>query len=357
MSDQDSQTTLRDALTANIDAAEAGTLGQEPAPAASAPVESGPMPATGDRPRDESGRFASKDPATSPTPAPTAAPQAPEAQPAKPSLTTWRKDMLPLHEKLAQGVPLTAEEAKRLHDYNIERERQYATGVSTYKAEAQQAKQLQDAMSEFIPALQQNGIEPAQWIQNLGRAHTTLVYGSPEQKLQMFARLAQDYNVPLPAIGQAQQGQLDPTVAALMAEIQHLKQNFGQVSTWQQQQEEAALQKELSKFLDTEQYPHFEQVRETMIRLLETGFAQDPDSAYKAAVRMDEQAWTAEQARQAAAATVQPAAKAAAVQKAKASAASVRTATPSGAVTNAGGQKDRRSLLAEQFETAGGGRV
>lgn len=331
---------LRDSLMASIETAEAPQEVQQEEARAD------------DRARDEQGRFAPKAQEEAPVEV-----QQPAEEATKPSLTTWRKEMLPLHEKLATGQPLTSEEAKKLADYNVQREREYSTGISTYKSEAVKAKELQDALAEFMPTLQQHNIAPTQWIQNLGRAHSTLAMGTPEQKLQMFAKLAQDYGVPLPAVTQAQQGQLDPTVAALMAEINNLKQGVNHFTTWQQQQEIQAIQKELAKFGDAEQYPYFEQVRETMIQLLESGFAQDPDSAYVKAVRLNDQAWQSEQARQANAQEAKRnASNAAAVAKAKASAGSLKSSTP-GTISKPAQATDRRAALMEQFESIGSGRV
>lgn len=359
----ESQTTLRDVLAANMDAAEAGTLGQ-PAEAVTNTEPADQGSAAQDRVRDPQGRFAPKEQASAPKVAPEATSTPPAAeivpvetapQPAR--LTTWRKEFLPLHEKLAQGIPLTAEEAMKLADYNVQREKEYATGVSTYKAEAQHAKELQHAMEPFMADLQRHNIHPSQWIQNLGNAHRTLALGSPEQKLAMFARLAQDYGVPLPAITQAQQGQVDPTIAALMAEIQHLKQGVNTVTSRWEQQEAAAVTGMLSKFNDAEKYPHFNQVRETMAQLLESGLAQDLDSAYTKAVRMTDDVWQAEQQRQAGAdAARQQADKAAAAARAKAKAGSTPSSTPSGTAATATA-KDRRGALTEAFDSIGTGRV
>lgn len=356
------QNTLRDVLEANMDAAEAGTLGT--AGNTEAPVTFDA--ATGERIRDDKGRFAQKDvpaatntlpaAATPPVDASQTAALAPDNSP--PKLTTWRKEFQPLHEKLAAGMPLTPDEAKKLADYNIQREREYATGISTYKSEAMQARELQQAMQPFMGELQQHNIQPAQWIQNLGNAHRTLALGSPEQKISMFAQLAKEYGVPLEAITQGAQGQLDPVVTQLMAEIQNLKQGVNTVTSWREQQEMQAINGQLAKFNDAEKYPHYQTVRETMAQLLESGLAPDLDTAYSKAVRMNDDAWTAEQQRQAQAQSTQQqsAQKAAAAQKAKASAVSVRSATPSGAV-NTAAAKDRRALLAEQMDSIAGGRV
>jgi hypothetical protein len=360
--DTASQTTLRDELTANFDAAEAGTLNDAPVvtPPAEA-VEAAPVvEATGDgRPRDGNGRFLPKDAAPAPAQPAAVAPAAAPPAPAEPELrlTTWKKDFLPIQDKLAQGVPLTADESKRLAAYNAQREKEYTTGISAYKSEAQQAKALQEAMGEFMPTLQQHRIEPVTWIRNLGRAHQTLALGTPEQKLQMFARLAKDYSVPIEAIGRHQEGQLDPVIPALMEEIKQLKAGFNTVNSRFEQQDMQAMQKEIARFADTAKFPHFEQVKGDMARLLETGFAQDLDEAYTKAVRLNEEAWSAEQQRQAAASTQQEALrKQAAVQKARNAATGARGSTPVGAQEGAA-SKDRRSVIAEQLDAVAGGRV
>lgn len=347
----------RDALLASMEAVEASSQ-QDPATfdaATGKEVNDG-------RVRDESGRFAPKQQDAAPAPAaadPAAAPvvdAAPVVEQA-PTLTTWRKEYLPIQQKLAAGQALTADEAQKLAAYNVQREKEYSTGVSTYKAEAQQAKQFTEAMAEFMPTLQQHGLQPAAWIQNLGRAHHTLALGSPEQKVQMFTRLAQDYGVPLGVIQQAQAGQVDPVALQLMQQMQAMQQQVQGVTSWRQQQEDQAAQQEISKFSDATQYPYFEQVRERMAQLLDNGTVLTPDEAYEAATLLDKSVRAQEQQRQAAtqqASTAQF--RQAAVTKARGAAVSVRSATPSG-TTTAPTAKDRRAALEQAFEGLDSGRV
>jgi len=75
------------------------------------------------------------------------------------------------------------EESAKLAAYSNQRENEYKTGVSTYKAEAQQAKSLQDAIAPFIPDLQSQNIAPQQFIQNLGNAHMMLVKARQSKRL------------------------------------------------------------------------------------------------------------------------------------------------------------------------------
>jgi hypothetical protein len=330
-------TTLRDSLETSFDALESGTLGTP---------QDAPEIKTEDRIRDEQGKFAKKPEESPETPKPEVEEVAPPPRP-----TTWKKEYLPLWDKLHQGLPLTAEESKKVAEYSgLQREREFANGVSTYKAEAQNAKQLQDAIAPFVPELQRNNVAPAQWITNLGNAHLTLVKGTPEQKIQMFARLAQEYGVPLGAIVPQTQGQLDPIVPQLMQQIQQLSGQVNTVTSWREQQEQMQLQNQLAPFQDTDKYPHFEAVRNDMALLLESGKAPNLDSAYKIAVRMNEDTWQAEQERQALAQSSQQA-----VTKAKRAAVSVKSSTPTGQVTT--GAKDRRSILSDQLDAAMGGRV
>lgn len=68
--------------------------------------------------------------------------------PKVPRPSGWKKEMEPHWETLAPEI----------QNYLGEREKQYATGVSTYKTEADRAKGVMTALQEFEPALQQAGI-------------------------------------------------------------------------------------------------------------------------------------------------------------------------------------------------------
>lgn len=349
---EDTQTTLRDAITASFETVEAGGSTFEK---------------TDDRPRDEQGKFVEKPKEVSPEVKPEVNPELQNAQPAQQEVkvdeqpkapsrpSTWKKEYLPIWDKIASGQPLTPEESTKLAAYTEQRESEYKSGVSTYKAEAESAKQLQEAIAPFLPELQQYNIKPTQWIQNLGNAHRALSLGSPEQKLQMFSKLAQDYGIPLNAIAQAQTGQqVDPNQLQLMQEIYNLRNQVQSVAGWREQQEQQQLLGEIGKFSSNkEAYPHFELVRENMAQLLESGKAPDLQTAYEMAAQPIEELIEQRLAQ------VRPTvtSPAAAVAQAKAKAVSTKSATPSGQVTTTNA-KDRRAILAEQVEAAlGGGRV
>ena len=346
--------TLRDALESNFEAAETGNL--------PAVVETTTEVST-ERARDDSGKFAKAvreaEPAN-PSPVatkhdiPDPVDHSEKAAPALQRPTTWKKEYLPLWDKLQTGQPLTQEEATKFLQYANQRESEYKTGVSTYKGEAENARALQEAIAPFIPDLQRHGIHPAAWINNLGRAHQTLAMGNDQQKLDAFVKLANDYNVPLQALLGGQQP--DQQVTATMQELSALRQQVDKVNNWAENQKQAELMSKINEVQqDAEHFPHFDAVRETMAQLLESGLAPDLKTAYAKAVRMQDDVWETEQERLLSAARAESA-KTQQVVKAKAAAVSVKSSTPSGVATGQSA-KDRRSALEGAFNEFAGGRV
>jgi hypothetical protein len=272
--------------------------------------------------------------------------------------TTWKKEYVEVWNKMQEGKPLDKAEFAKFAEYANQREAEYKKGVSAYKAEADNARELTQAIGPFIPELQKHGIHPAAWINNLGRAHYTLANGSYEQKVQMFHRLAQDYGVQLnqDALQMPEQAYVDPYQQQLMQQLQATQQQVQQLSAIREQEENARLNQEIQRVSsDKGRFPHFEMVREDMAQLLERGLAPNLETAYAKAVRMNDEAYKLEQEKLLKSAGSQ-ASKAQQVAKAKATAVSPRSVTPSGQVKSTDA-KDRRSLLMANLADAEGGRV
>jgi hypothetical protein len=272
--------------------------------------------------------------------------------------TTWKKEYVEVWNKMQEGKPLDKAEFVKFAEYANQREAEYKKGVSAYKAEADNARELTQALGQFAPELQQQGIHPVAWINNLGRAHMVLSKAPYEQKVQLFHRLAQDYGIQLNqnAVQMPEQQYIDPYQQQLMQQLQATQQQVQQLSAIREQEENARLTQEISRVSSNkERFPHFEMVREDMAQLLERGLAQDLESAYAKAVRMNDEAYKLEQDKLLKSANTQ-ASKAQQVAKAKATAVSPRSVTPSGQVTKSDA-KDRRSLLMANLADAEGGRV
>jgi hypothetical protein len=336
------QTTLRDQLSAAFDAAPEDDQVQATTPDTEVVAQAGETAEQTaqreQRERDERGRFAPKVDRPDQVHAQVEQPQV-KQRPPRPS--TWKKEVV---EKYWDAID------PELAEYLQTREQQYAQGVSTYKQEWERAKPLSEAMQEFMPLLQQNRIDPGQWIRNLGNAHRVLAMGTPEQKAQMFQQLAADYGVQL---GQEQQG--DPNVSRFAQELTQLRSQVNHFMTAAQQAEQARVQTEIAKF--SEGKPHFEAVKATMAQLLESGVTADLQTAYDKAIRLHDDIWQQEQERQQREADEARKRQAAeAVARAKANAVSVKGATPN-AVSKASQAKGLRGQLEEAFEASVPSRV
>jgi hypothetical protein len=282
-----------------------------------------------------------------------------EEEPALVRPTTWKKEYLPLWDKLTAGEQLSKEEGRKLAEYaGIQRETEFKRGVSTYKAEADRAKDLENAIAPFISELQAQNIKPTEWINNLGRAHMILSKAPYDQKVQLFQQLASDYGIQLNQDGNlSAPPQVDAYTQQLMSQLNQVNQEVSTIKGRFAQEENQRLMNEIERVRsDVEKYPHFDVVREEMAQLLELGKAPDLETAYKKAVRMNDDVWALEQDRLLKDAK-QSAIKAQQVAKAKATAVSPKSVTPSGKATEPGDKKDRRSILAEQMGEAMSRRV
>ena len=269
--------------------------------------------------------------------------------------STWKKEYVQIWDKMEKGEQISKEDFTKFAEYANQRESEYKKGVSTYKAEADRAKSYENAIAPYAQDLQRRGIQPTQYIENLVRAEQILSNAGYDQKLQVFQKLASDYGIQLNGNGQVTQ--LDPYTQQLMNQLNMVNQEVSTIKGRFAQEENQRLMGEIERVRsNVEQFPHFDVVREEMAQLLELGKAQDLETAYKKAVRMNDDVWALEQDRLLKDAK-QSAVKAQQVAKAKAAAVSPKSTTPSGKVSNPEDKKDRRSLISEQLGEAMNRRV
>jgi hypothetical protein len=290
------------------------------------------------RSRDDSGRFAK----------PAKVEAQPEAEPEEPPVwkrppASWKKDF---HEVWQKADP-------KMQEYAWQREEQMRAGVEPLLSKAQFADAMQEAIQPYMNTIQGLGLQPEKAVAALMEADHKLRTSDPQTKMQYFMQLAQSYGINLgamqpqaPGAAPTQASGIDPMVYQLQNELNQVR---GEVMGWKQQQEmmeNQTLLNEINQF--SLKADHFEDVRPTMIQLLQSGVAQTLDEAYDKAIRLDpdlfEQTLKAKQAEEAA----KQAKEANRVAKtARAAAVSVRSATP-GANT-APKAANRRALLEEAF--------
>jgi len=309
--------------------------------------------------RDEKGRFVSKDEKNEEQEEEIEASsdeshEEIEPEPAKVTRpSTWKKEYVQIWDKMEAGEQISKEDFTKFAEYANQRESEYKKGVSTYKMEADYAKELRDAIAPYEPELQRRNIQAPQYIAALAKADQILTHAPHEQKIQVLQQLAQAYGVNLngsqvaPAYAYTQQ---------LMSQLNRVNQEVGVIKSRYEQEENARLSGEIQKFSsNTEQYPYFEMVREEMAQLLERGQAQDLKTAYTKAVRLNDEVWAKEQDRLLNQARTNQS-KSQQVAKAKAAAVSPKSVTPN-RIGDTVEAKDRRSLLSKLVAENNGGRV
>ena len=288
-----------------------------------------------DKPRDESGKFKSTKEETEAPSEEVQEEVVAEVKSAKPRPSSWKKDY---EESWGKLDPT-------LQDYISQREADFAKGVSTYKSQWDQAQPILSTMEKFAPTLQQNGIDPAQWINSLGTAHQTLVFGNPDQKLQMFAQLANDYGVDLNGLlGGGQQA--SPQFSMIAQELSQIKNQWQQFQSQQEQIEQAQLKGEIESF--SKDKPYFDDVRETMAGLLQNNMASDLNTAYDKAIRLHDDIWQKIQSEQVKSSQTEQKSKLALV---KAKAISPKSSSPTANMSIGGKGNNLRDQLASIVDT------
>jgi hypothetical protein len=267
--------------------------------------------------------------------------------------STWKKEYVQLWDKMEKGEQVTKQDFAKFAEYANQRETEYKKGVSAYKNEAEQAKNLMGAITPYAPMLQQRGIDPANYVASLAKADQILSNAPYDQKVELFHKLAQGYGIQLNG-NQAQP--VDAYQQQLMQQLARTNQEVNSIKSRYEQEEQSRLNVEIQKFSsDVEKYPHFELVREEMAQLLEVGKAHDLKTAYEQAV------WVVPEVRELEVQrlvkkTSPQVSNAQKIAKAKAAAVSPKSVTPNGSV-GVSDKKDRRSILADQLGQAMGSRL
>ncbi len=327
--------------------------GVEPTPA---PQEAAPEP-TGDRPRDEKGRFAPRAEDANPPPAkpvqtakapqeaaPKPQEKAPEAQPFK-APQSWKANVRELVQKLPPEFRPIVEEAMR-------RDRE-TEGAMREAAEARQITgRLRETLAPFESALRSTGTDPFQAFGQMMRTTMILSSGSAYDKAALVADAIQRYGVDLNMLaarlegapvpqGQPQhQGPVrDPRVDDLLSQVEQAK--------YQRQQRLAGEAQRMVAEIQNEEF--FADVKDVMADILETaarrGVAMTPREAYNRAVWADPHVSEVLQQRQAARQAQNPNGS---TSRAMAAAASVR-GSPAVAVS-ATQPRDRRGDVEAAFD-------
>jgi hypothetical protein len=200
----------------------------------------------------------------------------------------------------------------------------------------------------YLGLLQAKGQNPQSATRYLLNAYATLATGSPSQKAQFFAQLAQEHGIDVAGIALNGVPPENPEIVELRNQIAALQRNVTSTVQQHQHAESSQINSAISAFAADPAHKHFEAVRLTMGALLKEGQAKDLQEAYDMAV------WTVPEVR--ASLISQREAQETEKRKAEAEAAQRAAVTLTGAPTasaKALGDMDLRASLEQQFRAAG----
>lgn len=175
----------------------------------------------------------------------------------------------------------------------LKREQDMFRGLEQYREAANFGKQMNGLLAPYKPMLDHYKIDPFTQINALMAAHYTLAAGSPEQKVALFRRFAQDYGVDVSQLGGGapQPGSIDPITGELRSTVQSLQSQLASVQSFvnettqaQKQQRETAIRQSIVEFASQPGREYFDLVASDMAQLMRVGAASDLAEAYDKAV-------------------------------------------------------------------------
>ena len=231
----------------------------------------------------------------------------------------------------------------------VRREEASVQGVRKLQEEFQPVRQFAEQLSPFIQEARHLGADPTQYIANVMVAERQLRSQDPNEKFNALLNIADTYGIPLRQYlgGEQVPTQSAPAIpAAVQQELQAMRQ-------WREQEQAQQLQSQIEEFSKGAEF--FEDVRNDMAVLLESGAAKDLKEAYDKAVWINPEVREVMLAREA-----EGKKKAAANQRrAKASSVSVEGADnkPGVEVDLPDDDDSTAAIIREQFKAASSGRV
>ena len=186
------------------------------------------------------------------------------------------------------------EEAGETKEWLVNR---YGQKTKDYQRKVQAAanvrqhyQQLDQVLEPIRGQLQANGVHESEYINRLIDADRMLQQ-SPVQAIQF---LAQQAGVDLDTLEAGEQQYADPQIAALQDRVDLLTNHLTNQEQNEQQNQTYELNAQIEGFAARKDsdgnllYPHFDNVRQAMGGLIQTGQAQSMVDAYNKAVRLDD---------------------------------------------------------------------
>lgn len=244
------------------------------------PVEE---PSQDGRPRDEHGRFIKADGTPEEAPKPDETTEQPKVVASKTPPPSWS----------AQAKAEWAKLSPAIQDAVLKRESEASTGFKTYSDKVKALEPIERALQPYGHFLAANGIEPAEYVKRLANADHYL-RTNPREAIQWIART---YGIQLDSLRETREEQppADPHIAALEQQVNGIVSFIRETQQQAATRESQSLQSQVESFRTASntdgspKHPYFEEVRQDMAALVQSGRATTIEDAYDMAIYANRQ--------------------------------------------------------------------
>lgn len=196
---------------------------------------------------------------------------------------TWTK------EELATWATLPKETQEALAPILARREEDFLNGITQYKGAADLGVRYSQVVEPFAPMLAAENIDPVQLFQSFASNHYLLSRGTPQQKIDIAAKLINGYGIPLADLlnhiaEDDSSAPVDPKIAAMEREIQELRGVVTSRTTQEQQIVADRISAEIDTFAKDPANPYFDELANDIQQLFAAGAASTLKEAYEKAV-------------------------------------------------------------------------
>lgn len=238
-------------------------------------------------------------PAAGPAPAPTPAPAATPAAPAPSTPPRFTADVAPTTWSRAAAEGWQTLPA-HVREEIAKRENDMFRGIEQYRNDAGFAKEIKSVLAPVEQALQQHGIAPKAFVNNMLQTHLLLSDSQTpaEQRIAMAKQLLSQYGLTLDAPADGTPAYVDPEVKALREELAAVKSKINGAETQAAARERETQANALKAFADDPDHPYFYDVADDIAMLIRgSGGQLSIQDAYERAVRANPVTFAKETAR------------------------------------------------------------
>jgi len=168
----------------------------------------------------------------------------------------------------------------------IKRENDFRKGMDEIRDPAAIGQGMSKMIEPYAAVMQEYGVNPFEHIGNLMQHHAILMFGRPQQKLDILMGLARDCGIDPRQFGGyvAQRGAADPQVHALRQENAQIRAAVSSLMGKQTQEQEGKLESAIWNFANDEKtHPDFWTVAPMMVQIFQKEPGLTLDEAYEKA--------------------------------------------------------------------------